>query len=609
MHVHEETLLETLPIYYTGGALAPDYPHYICRSADSVAWRAVQQGRLIYAAAPRQMGKTSLMKRIASGLERQQWRCCFIDLATLRRLERPRWYRALGERIAMACALKVIRSPLRDQQDFRMFLLNEVGLARSDAPVRLGLFFDEVEGLLDLEFSDDFLMTLRDLYQQRDSYPGQFVASFAGAVDPQILVRDTTISPFNIAEEIVLHDLSAGESAQLTGKLALLGVPVEEDVHGCIYGWAGGHPYLTQRICELVEQLVREGGAPAVTSALIDRSVQARLLAPGAQDKNIRHIVQNVTRPAVTALPLWQHLMANREVSSSEAGFFSLYLAGLVTEDAAGRVTLRNRLYREVLCRQSSAPAAPGGGVVQRGKTWAVLAGVNRYDDLQISDLRVCADDVTAVRDMLGDTNVMLLLTEQAGKPPTRAQILGALATVAESAGPDDLLTFYFSGHGLAQNGEGYLLPCDARISAIRHTALAVRDVREILNRSAARAKLVILDACHSGAVIGKGSAAMSPEFLERVFAQAEGMAVLASCKHGQYSWEWAEQRRSVFTYYLLEAMAGKADFEDKGFVTISDASRYVVDNVKRWAAERGLLQTPTLQYESAGDIVVRRYR
>jgi len=204
---------------------------------------------------------------------------------------------------------------------------------------------------------------------------------------------------------------------------------------------------------------------------------------------------------------------------------------------------------------------------------------------------------------------VMLLLTEQAGKPPTRAQILGALATVAESAGPDDLLTFYFSGHGLAQHGEGYLLPCDARISAIQHTALAVRDVREILQRSAARAKLVILDACHSGAVIGKGSAAMSPDFLERVFAQAEGMAVLASCKHGQYSWEWAEQRRSVFTYYLLEAMAGKADFENKGFVTISDASRYVVDSVKRWAAERGLLQTPTLQYESAGDIVIRRYR
>ncbi len=85
-------------------------------------------------------------------------------------------------------------------------------------------------------------------------------------------------------------------------------------------------------------------------------------------------------------------------------------------------------------------------------------------------------------------------------------------------------------------------------------------------------------------------------------------MAVLASCKENQQSWEWLEQRRSVFTYYLLEALSGKADLDKKNFVTVSDASRYVTDSVKMWAAEKGVPQTPTLQYTVAGDIVLIRY-
>ncbi len=82
-------------------------------------------------------------------------------------------------------------------------------------------------------------------------------------------------------------------------------------------------------------------------------------------------------------------------------------------------------------------------------------------------------------------------------------------------------------------------------------------------------------------------------------------MAVLASCKQGQKSWEWPAQGCSVFTYYLLEALAGQADFDKKGFVTVSDASRYVTDGVKRWAAQQAVPQTPTLQYTVVGDIVL----
>ena len=255
---------------------------------------------------------------------------------------------------------------------------------------------------------------------------------------------------------------------------------------------------------------------------------------------------------------------------------------------------------------------APGSGKTYHGigKAWAVLVGINHYGDTFIPSLKVCVNDVTAIHQSLsGSYEVAKLLTDATSEHlPTRANILGELSTVAQSAGEDDLLLFYFSGHGMARDGESYLLARDTRLSALKHTAVAMKDVREIVEQSLAHAKVIVLDACHSGASIGKAEPTMTPEFIQRVFEQAEGMAVLASCKENQQSWEWPEKQRSVFTYYLLDALTGKADFESKGFVSVSDVNNYVTDGVKMWAVQHSVPQTPTLQYTAAGDIILLRY-
>lgn len=596
------------PIFTTGGALRIDYPHYVVRPADQVARRALHQGKLIYTIGPRQMGKTSLLKRLGAGLERQGWRSCFVDLATLRNLERPRWFRHLGETIGRACGLLAVRSPLQDQQDFRIFLLDEIGLRWNDAPVRLALFLDEVEGLFGLSFSDDFLMTMRDLYQQRDLYYGQLLVAFSGAADPASLVKDPSISPFNIAEEIMLHDFSATESRGLTEKLELLGLPLSGGVHDRIYAWAAGQPYLTQRICELIEESAELGRIAAITPETVDQTVANGLLALRSRDKNIKHVLSEITNPTASPPRLWARLLAGEPVYATEPGFYRLYLTGAIAEQPDGRVAVRNRIYRVALGIETRRPATPA--VINGGRAWALLVGVNHYDDPYIADLTVCGDDVAAVQQALAPHfQASHLLTDATPeRPPTRANLLSTLAALAQAAAPEDLLLFYFSGHGMAEAGESYLLPRDARLAALRHTALAMHDLRDLFDQSAARARVIILDACHSGADLGKTTPLMTPEFIQRVFAEAEGMAVLSSCKQGQRSWEWPQQRRSVFTYYLLEALSGQADPVNKGFVTVSDVSAYVSDRVRVWAAEHQVLQTPTLQYTVAGDIVLHRY-
>lgn len=275
----------------------------------------------------------------------------------------------------------------------------------------------------------------------------------------------------------------------------------------------------------------------------------------------------------------------------------------------------------------SSAPSEPPASKAVRlagapqpnalygaGNRWAVLVGANTYEDAyHYGRLDVCVKDVEATREQLiaggFDSARIRLITDNTDEKPTKANVLTALKSVADATEPDDLLLFYYSGHGDEAEGQSYLVARDGRRLVLSDTAIQVARVKQIMEAAAARAKVIVLDACHSGASIGRrGPKAMTQEFIERVFEQAEGMAILASCKQGQFSYEWRKQERGVFTHYLLEALTGAADRDTKGFVTVQDASRHVTDGVKLWASQQNVSQTPTLQYNVAGDIILARY-
>jgi hypothetical protein len=264
---------------------------------------------------------------------------------------------------------------------------------------------------------------------------------------------------------------------------------------------------------------------------------------------------------------------------------------------------------------QEGSQPAPEERIYGAGNRWAVVVGINAYDDRDnYGQLQVCVKDVEAIREQLVaggfDPARVRLLTDHSDVPPTRAKILTTLQSVADATEPDDLLLFYYSGHGDETGGQSYLVARDGHFLTLGDTAVPLARVRQIVEEAPARAKVIVLDACHSGADIGgKGPRPMSPDFIRRVFEQAEGMAILASCKQRQLSYEWRAEERSVFTHFLLEALQGQADRDEKGFVTVQDTSRHVTDGVKLWASQRNLSQTPTLQYTVAGDIILTHHK
>ncbi len=248
------------------------------------------------------------------------------------------------------------------------------------------------------------------------------------------------------------------------------------------------------------------------------------------------------------------------------------------------------------------------------GNRWATLVGVNHFEEQQnFPALHVCVNDARALHTQLlhaGYTSERVrLLADDAEVLPTRPNILAQLKSVADATAPDDLLLFFFSGHGDVVGNVPYLIARDSRLAVLAETAIPIAKVKAILQAAPARAKVILLDACHAGAELpGKAALPLSPDFIRRVFEEAEGLVILASSMQAQRSYEWPAQQRSVFTHYLLEALSGAADRDGKGFVTISDAARHVTDGVKLWASQHGLGQTPTFQAAVAGEIILARY-
>ena len=248
-------------------------------------------------------------------------------------------------------------------------------------------------------------------------------------------------------------------------------------------------------------------------------------------------------------------------------------------------------------------------------RKWAILIGANEYHDPAITSLRFCKNDTELLREVLvqperggyGEKET-LLLTD--GTPrdslPTRSNIMSRVSSVAKMAESEDSILFAFSGHGMEENGMSYLLPADAGTGVLAETAIGIKWIKETLGHASARAKIMILDACHAGAMKGRAEAGrMTEKFSSEIHDLAEGFAMLCSCKLNESSYEWEEKQHGVFSYFLCEGLMGYADADEDGIVTVSEASNYVTKKVREWAFGKSVQQTPNLEYKVSGDIAL----
>jgi len=263
--------------------------------------------------------------------------------------------------------------------------------------------------------------------------------------------------------------------------------------------------------------------------------------------------------------------------------------------------------------------------------TWALLVGINDYQDSRISDLNYTVNDVTRFRDVLIDKDacavpkdkVYLMTNNSIGDElPTNTNVIFRLENLVSRIKPEDTFIFYFSGHGMMRDGKQYLLTInsDSRsLTTLAASAIPQDTIHELLNKVKAHQVLVILDSCRNDPEKGKGDKdntltdEIARGFIMKSRSAPDGMpgssATLYASSVGERAYEWDSMKSGVFSYYLVEGLKG-ACIDANNEVTLRGLANYVMKNVRGWSLDNlptGKCQTPWLVSEGAADMTLAK--
>ena len=369
------------PFFVSGGTLHPGAPSYVERQADDVLLQTLLRGEFCYILDTRQVGKSSLMVRTKARLEEAGVRVAILDLTTVgRQVSIAQWYEGLvsmlGEQLGLEDEIEGFWDRNRQRGPLQGFELVIRKVVLPDCSSPLVIFVDEIDAVRSLPFStDEFFAAVRAFFNQRAHDPSLARLTFCmlGVASPAELVEDTKTTPFNIGRRIELTDFSADEAAPLAAGLGRDRRTGSRRLRRVLY-WTGGHPYLTQRLCEAVAA----GAAPNVDR--LCRSLFFTQESP-EQDGNLafvrRRLLESDTDLA-GLLDFYRRLRySRRRILCAEADPRAglLRLSG-IAGDEAGCLRVRNRIYARVFDRAWIRSVMPGAEL--RRQRVAFWKGVSR---------------------------------------------------------------------------------------------------------------------------------------------------------------------------------------------------------------------------------------
>ncbi len=191
------------------------------------------------------------------------------------------------------------------------------------------------------------------------------------------------------------------------------------------------------------------------------------------------------------------------------------------------------------------------------GKNWAIVVGINNYDNLQ--PLKYAKRDAEAMMAWFGNEanfDQVFLFTEDSPAiktnppiptQPTQGRFKRFLNAQFENPllKPEDNLWFFFAGHGKRYIDQDYLMFLDSDPTDYT-TAISVEFITQRLRRCGADNVVLLIDACRdegdrSGLGVG--------------IQEHKGVITFYSCTANQKSWEIDELQHGSFTYSLLEGL------------------------------------------------------
>jgi formylglycine-generating enzyme required for sulfatase activity len=215
----------------------------------------------------------------------------------------------------------------------------------------------------------------------------------------------------------------------------------------------------------------------------------------------------------------------------------------------------------------------------------ALLIGVSSYKP-GLSALPGSLNDVDAMQRVLANSEMGDFTNITVLKNPQPMEMQYAIYKLFTNRHKDDLLLFYFSGHGIKdESGKLYLANCETYKEngrLVKPYAIASNILHESINESKSQRQVIILDCCFSGA-IAQGMTLKDDDTIDiQQQLGGKGRAILTSSTSTQYSFEQEDSELSVYTRYLVEGIEkGAADKDGDGWISVDELHEYAFFKVQ----------------------------
>jgi hypothetical protein len=252
---------------------------------------------------------------------------------------------------------------------------------------------------------------------------------------------------------------------------------------------------------------------------------------------------------------------------------------------------------------------------------YALLIGVGECANDKRLSLPVTVKDIHALQSILTDPNFCSYPDDQQhirllhDTEATRDKILDGLVWLQEQTAKDSEATIfvYFSGHGLLhETGKYYLITHDVEPFDIPNTTLSAEDFNSALRQIKAKRLFVVIDSCHAQGMASAKSEEVvmklpsgfvqtaPPKGITADLSQGKGRAVFTSCDGGEQSYIRTDNKMSIYTYHLIEALQGAGNQPHDTNVCLSNIMNYLAKAVPESARTQcKAKQTPNFDISS----------